>query len=199
MATHFASDGIVSRSLQFAETLEHIMDFTRLRALNSLFSMLHQMVRNIFTYNQSHPDFPMMSDQIDSYVPRYLIYSIIWCFSGDGKMMYREKMGDFIRGTTTIPLPIGTIPIIDYEVNIQGEWSMWANKVPKIEVETHKVGSPDIVVPTLDTVRHETLLFTWLAEHKPMVLCGPPGSGKTMTLFSALRSLPDFEVCTVLT
>ena len=26
------------------------------------------------------------------------------------------------------------------------------------------------------------------------VLCGPPGSGKTMTLFSALRALPDMEV-----
>ena len=26
------------------------------------------------------------------------------------------------------------------------------------------------------------------------MLCGPPGSGKTMTLFSALRALPDFEV-----
>ena len=75
---------------------------------------------------------------------------------------------------------------------------MWNSKVPKIEVETHKVGSPDIVVPTLDTVRHESLLYTWLAEHKPMVLCGPPGSGKTMTLFSALRALPDFEVLYIL-
>ena len=61
-------------------------------------------------------------------------------------------------------------------------------------METHKVAAPDIVVPTLDTVRHESLLYTWLAEHKPLVLCGPPGSGKTMTLFSALRSLPDMEV-----
>ena len=26
------------------------------------------------------------------------------------------------------------------------------------------------------------------------MLCGPPGSGKTMTLFSALRALPDLEV-----
>lgn len=80
------------------------------------------------------------------------------------------------------------------QVSIQGEWCQWANKVPKIEVETHKVGSPDVVVPTLDTVRHESLLYTWLAEHRPMVLCGPPGSGKTMTLFSALRALPDMEV-----
>ena len=63
-----------------------------------------------------------------------------------------------------------------------------------MDVETHKVGAPDVVVPTVDTVRHEALLSTWLAEHKPLVLCGPPGSGKTMTLFSALRALPDLEV-----
>ena len=66
--------------------------------------------------------------------------------------------------------------------------------MPQIEVETHKVAAPDVVIPTIDTVRHESLLYTWLAEHKPMVLCGPPGSGKTMTLFSALRALPDLEV-----
>ncbi|EDW30259.1 GL17927 [Drosophila persimilis] len=77
---------------------------------------------------------------------------------------------------------------------MSGDWVPWSNKVPVIEVETHKVASPDIVVPTLDTVRHESLLYTWLAEHKPLVLCGPPGSGKTMTLFSALRALPDMEV-----
>ena len=66
--------------------------------------------------------------------------------------------------------------------------------MPQVEVETHKVASPDVVIPTIDTVRHEALLYTWLAEHKPLVLCGPPGSGKTMTLFSALRALPDLEV-----
>ena len=86
------------------------------------------MIRNILTYNQSYPDFPMLSDQIETYVPCYLIFCLIWCFSGDGKMSYREKMEDFIRGTTTIPLPPGTTPIIDFEVNIQGEWVLWANR-----------------------------------------------------------------------
>jgi dynein heavy chain 1 len=46
----------------------------------------------------------------------------------------------------------------------------------------------------MDTVRHEEVLYSWLSEHKPLMLCGPPGSGKTMTLFSALRKLPDMEV-----
>lgn len=70
--------------------------------------------------------------------------------------------------------------------------------MPNIEVETHKVAAPDVVIPTVDTVRHEVLLYTWLAEHKPLVLCGPPGSGKTMTLFCSLRSLPDMEVSEII-
>ena len=79
-----------------------------------------------------------------------------------------------------------------------GDWEPWANKVRKVEVETHKVAAVDLVIPTIDTVRHEYLLYTWLAEHRPIVLCGPPGSGKTMTLFSALRALPDMEVILLL-
>ena len=114
LAPHF--NALVPRCLQYAESLEHIMDFTRLRALNSLFSMLHQMVRNVLNYNQSHPDFPMQFEVLEQYVPRYLIYSIIWSFSGDSKLIQRGDMGDFIRSTTTIPIPSGTIPVIDYEV-----------------------------------------------------------------------------------
>ena len=166
-----------------------------MRALSSLFSLLNQGVRNVLHYNQQHHDFPMTQDQIEAYVPKFLIHSLVWCMSGDGKMSSRQEVSDYIRNITTIPLPSPSNSlIIDFEVNMQGEWVPWSNKVPQIEIETHKVASPDVVVPTLDTVRHESLLYTWLADHKPLVLCGPPGSGKTMTLFAALRALPDMEV-----
>ncbi|XP_053373809.1 cytoplasmic dynein 1 heavy chain 1-like isoform X4 [Mercenaria mercenaria] len=195
LSGHLTSDGLVNRCLEFAMDLEHIMDFTRLRAMNSLFSMLNQAVRNILNYNANHPDFPMAQNQLESYMSKYLIHSLLWSLSGDGRLKVREDMGQFIRGITTIPLPPATgLRIIDYEVSITGEWTPWQSRVPVVEIETHKVASPDVVIPTIDTVRHENLLFTWLAEHKPLVLCGPPGSGKTMTLFSALRSLPDMEV-----
>jgi len=59
LAPHFTSDGLVVKALRFAEKLDHIMDFTRLRALTSLFSMLNQMMRNIINYNNTHQDFPM--------------------------------------------------------------------------------------------------------------------------------------------
>ncbi|XP_017053188.1 dynein heavy chain, cytoplasmic isoform X2 [Drosophila ficusphila] len=191
----FSADGIVVRTLEYAMDQEHIMDFTRLRALSSLFSMLNQAARNVLTFNAQHPDFPCSADQLEHYIPKALVYSVLWSFAGDAKLKVRIDLGDFVRSVTTVPLPgAAGAPIIDYEVNMSGDWIPWSNKVPVIEVETHKVASPDIVVPTLDTVRHESLLYTWLAEHKPLVLCGPPGSGKTMTLFSALRALPDMEV-----
>ncbi|KAG8561687.1 hypothetical protein GDO81_015440 [Engystomops pustulosus] len=192
---YFTSSGLVIKALEHAFKLEHIMDLTRLRCLSSLFSMMHQACRNIAQYNANHPDFPMQIDQLERYIQRYLIYAVLWSFSGDSRLKMRAELGEYIRRITTIPLPTTpNIPIIDYEVSITGEWLPWQSKVPQIEVETHKVAAPDVVVPTLDTVRHEALLYTWLAEHKPLVLCGPPGSGKTMTLFSALRALPDMEV-----
>ena len=94
------------------------MDFTRLRALGSQFSMLNQMVRNILLYNHQHADFPMQSDQMEQYVPKSLVYSILWSFAGDAKMKVRHAMSDFIRFITTIPLPPQTnMPILDFEVS----------------------------------------------------------------------------------
>lgn len=196
LQNYFTPDGLVKRAYEFAVKQEHIMDFTRLRALSSLFSLLNQCCRNVLMYNQNHPDFQIAYEALEKYVPCALVYCILWSFSGDGKLKVRQDLGEFIRSITTIPLPPSnpSYSLIDYEISLTGEWSLWQNKVPQIEIETHKVASPDVVVPTVDTVRHELLLNTWLAEHKPLVLCGPPGSGKTMTLFNSLRSLPDMEV-----
>lgn len=113
---HLASDGLVVKCMEHARTLEHVMDFTRLRALSSLFSMLNQACRNLLQYNAAHPDFPLTPDQLEGYVPRALVNAILWSFSGDGKLKSRDELGTFIRGCTTISLPAGNTSIIDYEV-----------------------------------------------------------------------------------
>ena len=194
---YFADGDLVSSALQFAESIEHIMDFTATRALNTLFSLLNKTVRNIIEYNFQHSDFPLVPERVEQYVTKRLLVSIIWAFSGDAKLDLRAEMGEFLRGHTGIdlpPLPPGS-SLLDYDVQIvNSEWVAWQTRVPIIEIEAHSVTAADIVVPTMDTVRHEEVLYSWLSEHKPLMLCGPPGSGKTMTLFSALRKLPDMEV-----
>ncbi|KAI7825176.1 dynein heavy chain [Gamsiella multidivaricata] len=193
---HFAEDGLIPRALDYAATLEHIMDFTTMRVLGTLFSLLNKSVRNVIQYNSQHSDFPMGAEQLDSYMSKRLVFSAIWSFSGDAKLELRTRLGDFVRDVTTIELPqIANMSIIDFDVNINsGDWVPWQARVPVIEIETHTVAEADVVIPTVDTVRHEEVLYSWLSEHKPLILCGPPGSGKTMTLFSALRKLPEMEV-----
>ena len=82
LAPYFTLDGLVVRCLDHAAKLEHIMDFTRLRALGSLFSMLNQASRNVINYNSAHSDFPMQQDQLERYVPKALVYALLWSFAG---------------------------------------------------------------------------------------------------------------------
>ncbi len=168
LSQHLTVDGLVNHALEHAASLDHIMDFTRLRALGSLFSMLNQAARNVLNYNNNHIDFPMSPERMERYISKCLVQSLLWSFTGDARIRLREEMGRFIQSSTTIPLPDSSANILDYEVSLDGEWVPWSTKVPVMEVETHKVGAPDVVVPTVDTVRHEALLYTWLADHKPM-------------------------------
>jgi dynein heavy chain 1 len=194
---YFQDGDFVSSALTFAESIDHIMDFTATRALTTLFSLINKTVRNVVEYNLQHPDFPLPLERMEQYVTKRLLVNIIWAFSGDSKLELRAELGEFLRKQTGIDLPPmgpGT-SLIDYDVQVNnGEWVAWQSRVPSIEIEAHSVTASDIVVPTMDTVRHEEVLYSWLSEHKPLMLCGPPGSGKTMTLFSALRKLPDMEV-----
>ncbi|CAN0482122.1 unnamed protein product, partial [Scytosiphon promiscuus] len=73
----------------------------------------------------------------------------------------------------------------------EGEWVPWSDSVPRTQLEPHRIVSSDVVITTTDTVRHVEVLKASLAPHKPLILCGPPGSGKTMTLTSTLQAMPN--------
>ncbi|KAL8769492.1 MAG: hypothetical protein Q9209_004553 [Squamulea sp. 1 TL-2023] len=192
-----AAESLLDNALSKATQHQHIMEFTEIRALNTMFSLINRSSRAIIDYNSQHEDFQLDGDQVEAYVSKKLLLALIWAFTGDCPLTERKAFGRYVCGLTTIDAPpLGeTASIIDYDVSLpNAEWIAWQSQVPNIDVNTHSIVQTDVVIPTLDTVRHEDILYSWLAEHKPLVLCGPPGSGKTMTLFAALRKLPDMEV-----
>lgn len=74
------------------------------------------MFRNVLQYNRTHSDFPLPQDQLEQYIPKCLVYALLWSFAGDAKLKVRSDIGEFIRSVTTVALPPMTENIIDYEV-----------------------------------------------------------------------------------
>ncbi|KAG9253399.1 dynein heavy chain, N-terminal region 1-domain-containing protein [Emericellopsis atlantica] len=189
-------ENFAEEALKKAHDYNHIMEFTSARVLTTLFSLLNKAVRDMIEYNGQHTDFPLDIDQIEAFVSKRVLLALVWAFTGDCPLGDRKAFGDVICGLANFGSPPldGSSSLIDFDVKLpRAEWSPWQNEVPSTEVNTHAIIQTDMVIPTLDTVRHEDVLYSWLAEHKPLLLCGPPGSGKTMTLFSALRKLPNME------
>ena len=75
------------------------MDFTRLTALGSMFTMINRSVRNVLIYNREH-DFDLNEEIFEKYITKSLILAILWSFSGDCKLKFRI---DFIRAFASIP------------------------------------------------------------------------------------------------
>ena len=185
------------KALDQASHYKHIMDFTAARVLDSFFSLLVKVCRDVLQYNVNHPEFPLDEEQTESFIGKKLLLATVWALVGDSSLAVRKSFGDYISTLTNIDLPSldESTSLIDFIATLpQAQWTPWQSQVPTIEINTHSVTQTDVIIPTVDTVRHEDVLYSWLAEHKPLMLCGPPGSGKTMTLFSALRKLPDMEV-----
>ena len=116
-------NGLILDTLDYAgEKQVHIMDFLPARCLQTLFSMLNHVLRTIvkrqlFSNDQTTT---LNEKQIEQYLIKSLVISMIWSFSGDTKLKYRQQLGEFImnlmkNGSISSPAD-KSLPIIDFEV-----------------------------------------------------------------------------------
>ena len=195
--TFFEPNNLVQKALEAVEEYNHVMEYTKIRVIESMFALLRRGTTNIIEYNDNHSEFPMTDEQIFTYMSKWLIVSLIWGLGGSlnlgDRTRFSEKLRDF---TSDIDFPSDpNFQMIDYYVNMgENRWNPWKAKVPNTDIDSEKVSDADVVIPTVDTVRHQEILKSWISEHRPFILCGPPGSGKTMTLMATLKILTDFEM-----
>ena len=96
------------------------------------------------------------------------------------------KLGDLLNKAAS-KTDDSTDGVIGLEVRCAARapdfWEAWESRVPLTEE-----ADLNSVVPTADTARHEALVEALCRRRSGSLLCGPPGSGKTMTCDHALAS-----------
>ena len=117
-------NGLILDTLDYAREKQiHIMDFLPSRCLHTLFSMLNHVLRTIvkrqlFAGDRSSP---LPEKQVEQYLIKSLIIAMIWSFSGDSKLKYRQQLGEFImanlKNNQVSPPADRSLPIIDFEVS----------------------------------------------------------------------------------
>jgi dynein heavy chain 1, cytosolic len=208
------TSSLVAAALDFSMAQDHVMTPSRSRLLHSCRAMLVQGILMAIEYDETHPDFPMAGKQIfseadfgclfvrlicflhqigehmEKFAKRWTLHALMWSFCGSASWAARKAFGDMLFRTSDVVFPdAASHSIYDYKVRVSdGEYELWSDSVPRMEIESHRVASSDVVITTTDTVRHSEVLQAWLDRRIPLVLCGPPGSGKTMTLSNVLQS-----------
>ena len=138
-----------------------------------MFALLRRGTTNIIEYNDNHSEFPMSDEQIFSYMSKWLIVSLIWGFGGSLNLGDRTKFSEKLKEfTSDIEFPNESdFQMIDYYINMgENQWKTWKSKVPNTDIASEKVSDADVVIPTVDTVRHQEILKSWISEHRPFIV-----------------------------
>ena len=188
---------LLTMAIEEAQKHFTIMDWVTLQALNSYFTLLNVGVQQVVDYNGSHPDYPLDDAATEKFLSRHLLRSLVWACGGSMKLADRLEFGRTLITFTSIEVTgfHDDVSLVELacDVNNGGEWTLWRSMLPEQSVTAKQVGGSSVVITTEDTVRHVDTLGAWLRQRKPLILCGPPGSGKTMTLMSTLRENPNMD------
>eukprot|EP01028_Stygiella_incarcerata_P002288 TRINITY_DN1424_c1_g1_i1.p1 TRINITY_DN1424_c1_g1~~TRINITY_DN1424_c1_g1_i1.p1 ORF type:complete len:2631 (-),score=647.35 TRINITY_DN1424_c1_g1_i1:5218-13110(-) len=127
------------------------------------------------------------------------IFALLWSIGGSVDTASRFKFDAFLRrvlnsdtpdpyGKFSTALPImltSRVPhdglLFDYQFDLgKMDWVRWIDTISRnVKIPSDALFS-QITIPTIDTARYTFLLKLLLFNNKPVMLCGPTGTGKTV-------------------
>ncbi|RZC36870.1 DHC N2, MT and/or AAA 6 domain containing protein [Asbolus verrucosus] len=154
---------------------------------------------------------------LSSWIQASFIQAVIWGIGSTLDLDSRSKFDEFFKQlwkgqNKTYPYPKSlekvevSVPVEgmifdhSYFYKSKGTWKFWpdALKNEKIEESDYLM---DIFVPTNETIKYSTLIKMHITNNYPILLIGPPGTGKTSCMQDMITNKLDKDLyeCTTLT
>ncbi|EGV61784.1 hypothetical protein CANTEDRAFT_131278 [Yamadazyma tenuis ATCC 10573] len=184
-------EGTLGTIIHESTKLDHIMDYNIHRYITSFIDFIKSYCRKLIKCD-SKEEIPDPT----KFINKAILLSLIWSFAGDSSSKEREGFGNVIQKLScfsNVDSCDGDFADNDLEIGT-GEWIKWSSRIQPADLEPSQVSNPNTVVQTTDTVRHKSLIHSIMNEHKTLLLCGPPGSGKTMTFLEVLKTAPNLDI-----
>ncbi|KAI9102678.1 dynein heavy chain and region D6 of dynein motor-domain-containing protein [Phlyctochytrium arcticum] len=173
-----------------ADPLKRVIPVTALAMVSQLCAMLEMQLIDSKLQSQ------------ESVIEGIFIQSLVWSIGASLIEDDRVKFSDAIKKVSELPLvhtaaaiALGQLPgndksLYDYHFDASElAWTSWSQYVPAYE---HNRSQPyhEILVPTMDTMRHSWLVEKLVAIRRPVLFVGETGTSKTVTVQKFLRTLP---------
>ncbi|GIQ79820.1 dynein heavy chain [Kipferlia bialata] len=197
--------GFVASGLSTAEVMSHASQRTSRSVVSLLFAGIRKLISKAEAANTVGGAMVVSAeaavqslgtDHINTFILQRLLFSLFWGFGLPLTHERRADLADIITGVVaehpavTVALP--PFPLSDgFPDAGLADWRSWAELVPATSVNESEVGL--VVIPTIDTVAHQHVIGSYLENGETILLCGPPGSGKSMSLTATLKNLPGYE------
>lgn len=176
-----------------AAAYKHIMDFDELRAATAFVTHFGSQLSLLVRHRENAES--EYSDDLEQFTSKAVLLALVWAFTGTCSLGDRNDFGKYIASLGAFKNTDAPSNVLEHRISLRDfSWENWSNAVDSVDLEPHHVLDSRTIVPTIDTAIHESLISGVINIHSPLILCGPPGSGKTMTLLRALRHSPNLDV-----
>jgi dynein heavy chain len=126
----------------------------------------------------------------------YLVYALTWSVGAVLELEDRVKFDRNLRNlaNTSGPEQVADT-IFEYYVDEPShQWAHWRGRIPRWEYpEKDPVEFASLIVPTLDSIRYESVMHIFRMREKPVLMMGLQGVTKTTTVNQYLSTQKSDE------
>jgi len=128
----------------------------------------------------------------DVHMERFFIYSLCWSFGALLELEDRAKFSEKLMSLASNAPKLNNDTAYEYFVDVNGEWAHWSSVVePYVYPTDYEPKFADLLIPTMDSLRYESMLNMLVPAKKPVLFTGGAGVSKSTCILMYMRNLDE--------